>query len=255
MIDLKSKLVKNYKYFIVFFIFLNLIILNFEVFKNNFIENRSKTETGSIKSIEITSYPRKIENNENKVEKIVEETKLEATNSGISCSGDCLAQIKEATESVNNLQSQIEKINININNIIASQQSTSTTQQVSSGPGVKEFFISFGSGSNGTDDWADLSGIQAYIDSSQYSQIKSVVFEASVRIPTGNEIAYVRLFNVTDKHPVWFSDVSLEGGTPKLLFSKPITLDTGNKLYQVQMKTSLKYTAILDQARLHITTY
>ena len=76
-----------------------------------------------------------------------------------------------------------------------------------------------------------------------------------MRIPTGNEVAYARLFNVTDKHPVWFSEVSLEGGTPQLLISQPVAFDSGRKLYQVQMKTSLKYTAILDQARLHITTY
>ena len=64
----------------------------------------------------------------------------------------------------------------------------------------------------------------------------------------------MRLYNVTDKHPVWFSDVSLEGGTPALLISKPITLDSGNKTYQVQMKTSLKFQAFLDQSRLHIIT-
>ena len=119
---------------------------------------------------------------------------------------------------------------------------------------TKEFFVSLGSGSNATSDWEDVAGLKAYIDSTKYSSIKTVVLEASVRIPTGNGIAYVRLFNETDKHPVWFSDVSLEGGEAKLLISSPITLDTGSKLYKVQMKTSLKAPAILDQARIHITT-
>lgn len=160
------------------------------------------------------------------------------------CPNSCLSQIYQATSSLKLAPTIVEKT--------TSQQSVSAPSQSS---GVKEFFVPLSSGSNSTDDWADVLGAQAYIDSTQYGQIKSVVFEASVHIPTGNEIAYVRLFNVTDKHPVWFSEVSLEGGTPKLLISNPITLDSGRKLYQVQMKTSLKYQAILDQARVHIAIY
>lgn len=163
------------------------------------------------------------------------------------CPNSCLSQINEATASIKLAQPE--------NNKNLQQLSSNQSSEVSIISGVKEFFIPFGSGSNNTEDWADISGIQVYVDSTQYGRIKSVTFEASMRIPTGNESAYVRLFNATDKHPVWFSEVSLEGGTPQLLISKPITLDTGNKLYQVQMKTSLKYQAILDQARLHITIY
>lgn len=152
-----------------------------------------------------------------------------------TCPVACVAQIYEATTS-------------------AKKTPAPKAPVVSALPQTKEFFIPFGSGSNATSDWEDVAGLKAYIDSTKYSSIKNVVFEASVRIPTGNEAAYVRLFNETDKHPVWFSDVSLEGGEAKLLVSSPITLDAGNKLYKVQMKTSLKFTAILDQARLHITT-
>lgn len=155
------------------------------------------------------------------------------------CPATCLAQIYEATASVKKTS-------------VTPTPGKSTA--VSSTPQTKEFFVSFGSGSNATSDWEDVAGLKAYIDSTKYSSIKTVVFEASVRIPTGNEAAYVRLFNETDKHPVWFSDVSLEGGEAKLLVSSFISLDQGNKLYKIQMKTSLKFTAILDQARIHITT-
>lgn len=159
-----------------------------------------------------------------------------------SCPSSCLSKINEATSSIKLVPTN-------------SAQKPQPNLSDSGYSSVKEFFVPFGSGSNSTDDWADVSGLQAYIDSASYGRIKSVTFEATVRIPTGNETAYVRLFNLTDKHPVWFSEVSLEGGTAKLLTSKPITLDSGNKLYQVQMKTSLKYPAILDQVRLHIITY
>ncbi len=121
--------------------------------------------------------------------------------------------------------------------------------------GAGEFSIYLGSGTGSSDDWADLPGVEAYIDSTKYNQIKNVVFEAAINIPTGNETVWVRLFNVTDKHPVWFSEVSLEGGTPKLLISKPITLNEGQKLYRAQMKTSLKYQASLTSSRVKITTY
>ena len=165
------------------------------------------------------------------------------------CPDKCIAQIYQATTSSKATNQDITATKIPTPTSVP--RASSQTSFVSS---VKEFFIPFGSGSNSSSDWEDVAGLKASIDSANYSSIKSVVFEASVRIPTGNQTAYVRLFNETDKHPVWFSDVSLEGGTAQLLLSKPITLDSGNKVYKVQMKTSLKYQAILDQARIHITT-
>lgn len=125
----------------------------------------------------------------------------------------------------------------------------------SSVPSTKEFFVPLGSGTNSLDEWTDVAGAQAYIDRSQYGLIKSVVFEASAYIPNGNQTIRVRLFNVTDKHPVWLSEMSHEGGAAKLLVSEPITLDPGNKLYQVQMKNQLKDKVNLVQARVRITTY
>lgn len=130
------------------------------------------------------------------------------------------------------------------------------TSQVIYNASVKEFYIPFGSGMNSSDEWSDIPGLQAYIDFNSYGSIKKVTFEASVRVPTGNQTAGVRLFNVAAAHPVWFSEVTFTGGgTPQLLISQPITLDSGNNLYKIQMKTQLKYNAYLDQARVHITTY
>jgi|SRR3989344_2531087 len=212
----------------------NLIILDIKIFKEKPVEE-------------------KVVVSQNK-EDIVAKTKEEKAGVNVVdnlCPNSCLDKISEATESIKTIQAQVNEINKQkqtVSNQNQSQQTVTSSQ-------VKEYFIAFGSGSNNTEDWADVSGLQVYVDSTQYGKIKSVTFEASMRIPTGNEVAYARLFNVTDKHPVWFSEVSLEGGTPQLLISQPVAFDSGRKLYQVQMKTSLKYTAILDQARLHITTY
>ena len=120
---------------------------------------------------------------------------------------------------------------------------------------VKEYYVPLGTGNNATSDWTDVVGASATVDTAQYPQIKKVIFEATVAVPTGNEVAYVRLFNQTDKHPVWFSEMSMNTTGPTLLTSQAITLDKGSKLYQVQMKTQLQYPANLNQSRIHITTY
>lgn len=117
---------------------------------------------------------------------------------------------------------------------------------------VKESFITLGSGSSTASEWTDIPGAQSYIDSTAYGTIKTVTFEVALHTPTGNQTAYARLYNVTDAHPVWNSEVSIEGGTPQLKISSPITLDRGSKLYQVQMKTQLSSRTNLENARVHI---
>jgi len=163
-----------------------------------------------------------------------------------SCPASCLSEISNATKGAT--------LSIKPSSVPTPTLTVKPSLQTQASSSVKEFFVPFGTGSNSSDDWQDIPGIKATLDPSNYGNIKTVTFEATIRIPTGNESAYVRLYNITDKHPVWFSDVFLEGGTPQLLTSKPITLDSGNKTYQVQMKTSLKYPAYLDQSRLHIIT-
>lgn len=126
-------------------------------------------------------------------------------------------------------------------------------QEVASQEGG-EYVVSFGSGINTTNSWTNVPGAAAYIDQSLYPNITNVTFEAGVFIPTGNQTAYVRLFNQTVQHPVWFSDVSLSGGAAQLLVSQPITLDPGNNLYQVQMMSSLGYQTNLANASVRIQT-
>jgi hypothetical protein len=120
---------------------------------------------------------------------------------------------------------------------------------------AKEYFVPLGTGTNASSDWADVVGASATVDTAQYPRIKRAVFEATIVVPTGNQVAYVRLFNKTDGHPVWFSEMSMNTTGPTLLTSQAITLDRGSKLYQVQMKTQLNYPATLNQSRIHITTY
>lgn len=183
------------------------------------------------------------------VEKVINITKPSEPSSQVNstnladqiCPRSCVSQIYEATSSYKLSIPSITPI------------STPTPEVSLASSYVKEFFIPFGSGSSSAGDWEDIAGVQITFDTNNFPELKSVTFEATVRIPTGNEVAYIRLYNVTDKHPIWASETSWEGGGTKLL-TKTITLDAGNKTYQIQMKTSLKYQAIFDQARLHIIT-
>jgi hypothetical protein len=178
------------------------------------------------------------------------ERKIPLVVSGV-CPSSCLSEVAQIVEEAT------RSTNLSVTSPTPVSRLSPTikpTSQIQSPSLVKEFFVPFGAGSNSSDDWQDIAGLKVTLDPQNYGSVKTVVFEATVRIPTGNETAYVRLYNITDKHPVWFSDVSLDGGVAQLLISKPITLDSGNKTYQVQMKTSLKYPAFLDQSRLHIIT-
>lgn len=119
---------------------------------------------------------------------------------------------------------------------------------------VKEFFVPLGVGSGSSGDWTVIDGIGAKIDPSDYGNIKTVTFEVSARIPTGNQQIWIRLYNANTFQSISGSEVTLSGGTPTLLVSSPINLTLGNNLYQIQMQTQLKYTANIDMARIRIKT-
>jgi hypothetical protein len=161
------------------------------------------------------------------------------------CPQSCVSQIQQAISSAKP-SATVSPTPISANN--ASSQTTVSSQ-------TKEYYVPFGSGSGTSSDWQDVPGLQASIDSSSYGSIKSVVFEASLHIPNGNQTASVRLFNSTDGHPVWNSEVDFNGNVNSVLLVSPnVSLDSGNKLYKVQIKTQLQFQAVLDQSRLHITT-
>ncbi len=153
-----------------------------------------------------------------------------------SCPVSCLGYIQEVINSGNNQPTLAPTT--------TSKTPTSTRQ---------EFFVPIGSGTNSTSDWDDVPGLQVIVDTAQYPRISKSYFEASAYVPSGNEIVYVRLFNVTDKHPVWFSELTfVNASTAQQLSSDPITLDAGNKAYKVQMKTQLQIPASLTSSRIRI---
>lgn len=122
------------------------------------------------------------------------------------------------------------------------------------GNSVKEYYIPLGSGTTKSNVWQDIAGAEAVIDTTNFPTIKSATFEVFLNIPTANGMIKAKLYNVTDKHDVWFSEVSGEGPT---LTKKEasISLETGAKTYRVMGLSSLKYEANIENARIRIVTY
>lgn len=118
----------------------------------------------------------------------------------------------------------------------------------------KEIFIPIGSGSTKNNSYEDLAGLAVTIDTSKYPNIESAVFEGSIWVADGNGKMFAQLYNSSDKHPVWNSEISTNSAKGVLTTSGNITLDKGAKTYQVQAKTNLiSYAAHVENARIKIT--
>lgn len=117
----------------------------------------------------------------------------------------------------------------------------------------KKVYIPLGSGTvNTLNVWEDT-GAQTYINLSDYPDYKSINWEASFKIPSANGKVYARLINVNDSVEIWGSEVVREGNTFQFASSAPITLWQGNKLYRVQLRSTMGAEANMVGARIVIT--
>ncbi len=159
--------------------------------------------------------------------------------------------VEKTQEQVTSLQTKMSNIENSLSLTPAPVNSYSQQQT----NGVQDFYISFGTGSSQTIGWADVPGLQAYVNSALYPNIKTVTFEVGGYTPTGNQIVSVQLYNVTNNHLVANSTVSWTGGGSQYVISNPITLDPGNTLYKIQMNTQVGSQAFINQAKVHLVLY
>lgn len=130
------------------------------------------------------------------------------------------------------------------------EKQTQTIIQTSS----REIFIPMGSGSTNSYTFADLTGTDVTIDTSKYSAIDSVIFEASIWPEGGNGRAYAQIINVTDKNPLIESQISGSTSSGSVKTSGKIPIPTGAKTYRVQAKTDItNFAAHVENARIKIT--
>lgn len=138
--------------------------------------------------------------------------------------------------------------------MIADKLETQKVPQVSIPPAsAKEYYVPLGSGTTRQTDYQELPSVEAYVDPLNYPSIKQAYFQVHLRNTTGNGTVFAKLYNVTEKHDVWLSEVSFVGGGTDLRETK-VTLDKGNKLYRVMIKATLPYDVYVDNARIRIVT-
>lgn len=146
-----------------------------------------------------------------------------------------------------------KKINKLVNEKVAATLAEDEEETTSVG-GVKEYFVPFGQASVVTEDgnWKDTPQV-VEIDMGNYTGVASVVFEATLRIPSGNGQVGVRLYNASDGYMVAGSELYGEGMEGQFKRSGNLSLAGGKKTYRVQMKTSMNYVGWMDMGRLKIT--
>ena len=159
-----------------------------------------------------------------------------------------IAKLEQSIDVVNDKVNELEAQTVKTSPVVTVKQQTTT----SSSSSINEVTIPLGSGETNSKEWTDIPGMNAYIDTKRYSSISSVRFEAVLRIPNAQGWVHARLYNKTDDRPVWNSEVISETDKSLLKQSEPITLDAGNKLYQVQLKSTIGVQALIDSGRIKI---
>ncbi len=206
-----------------------LIIVNLILLDILFFRQKSTKETYSDLVV------RPVTETAKKEDKIVESYPAD------TCPTGCLEKIKEATTSLKIVSEP------------TAAKETSKKETITSNP--KVYYIPLGSANvTSQNSWKDT-GAQAYVDLANYNNVREVYFEASMYLPSANGRVYARLFNISDNIEVWNSEVWVEDSTPTLVTSvSPVRTWMGNKLYRVQMKTSMGFEGVLDSARIKIIT-
>lgn len=96
--------------------------------------------------------------------------------------------------------------------------------------------------------WIAVPGTKVTIDTNMTGTSQALV-TYTVSIPTANGTVEAKLVNLTDQHDVWNSQVTGETDRVSIL-EKTITLSPGSNQYQLYMRTSMPYQAILHSARI-----
>ncbi len=118
----------------------------------------------------------------------------------------------------------------------------------------KEIFVPLGTGQTRSNTFANLYGLEVNLDTTKYSSIDHVTFEAAIWAEGGNGRAWAQIINVTDNNPFIESQISNPTSTPTLKTSNYIPIPSGSKLYRVQAKSEFSdYYAHVDNAHLKIT--
>ena len=212
----KEKFLRIFLVILGILVIINLIFLDLNFFKE---DKREAIKSLSIDSLSVSDRVQPAEEKEGK---------------DLSCPAPCLEKIAEATGSA----------------VLPTPKTIIQTIPQSS---VKEFYIPLGSGSSSSTTWENIQNAEAYFDPKNYGKIQSIIFEASMRVPTGNGKVYARLYNVDGQTGLIETEIWTEGSSGVRVESLSFNLPSTRQLYRVQLKTTMGFEAILDMARLKVT--
>lgn len=107
------------------------------------------------------------------------------------------------------------------------------------------------SGSISSVSWTDISPSEFYFDLSSYPNAKEVRFEVYI-LSSNSDLGYARLYDVTNKRGVDFSDIQTSSSTFTRIESSGIKIWQGNNKYTVQLRSVNGTQVQLQDAKLKI---
>jgi len=160
-----------------------------------------------------------------------------------------------AEQKINQLQDRIDLLSAQVSSLSSQLNRTDKTSQKSvavpkATDGVKEYSLYLGSGSSVSREWLDINSALLKLDTSKYTAIKEIRFEAALSI-LGGEVS-VRLKNKTTGGVYYDSTMSHNTSASTWKTSSPISLPSGEFEYVVQLKSSSGELAKLDGSRIKI---
>lgn len=159
----------------------------------------------------------------------------------LSCPTSCVALLNQVISSPS---ARVGSLEVTTPSPIASQKTTTT----------RETYIPLGNGSTQKSDWDDLIATETIINPSAYGTFGQAYLTYSLRNPTQNGQVEARLYNATDKYPIYGSNVIMNGPVSQTINTGSFPLPDGNKLYRVQLRSTLSYPVYLDNAKIRIVT-
>lgn len=229
---------------IIGFITLNVVALWIMVF----VRTGSSTDAQPVSLAEPLNIPSEISvpfGSEESEDEDVAVSTVSAVTSATS-SAQLAAEIGKLQLSLDALTERVSALE----DVPAPAQSSGETTTIVTHGSVKEHIINMGSGSTQKTEWTDILDTTIELNSANYGDIKSVNFEATISIVSGE--VYARLVNKSTGAVISASEVSHNSSSATLKTSGNFWLHSGSNDYVVQLRSSNGETAVLGEARIRI---
>ena len=153
----------------------------------------------------------------------------------ISNSTDCSACQKIITDEI---AREVAKITPVIEKqVIQPTVSPKSVALPTSTPAVKITYQSIGtSGTTTNTNWTDVPGTDFYFNLTDYPGLINVRWETSLQAFITSTDVFARLYDVTNKRGVDYSELKTQSTTYELLRSSDLVIWRGNNLYRIQIK-------------------